>query len=524
MFILFISITTAFGLNTSLFIDNEVYEQSVLMNAQQQTFFQQFEDYGKILSINFAGNDQSNAFCKPFYQGISIISSPEGLIPLIAEQAKKNLDDLSEDDLYIGYNEKLISQAKSPEGICLLSTLGKVYLIEFQDSNKIQLKNYTLPPITKNQEIATLIYDEKSRFFFAFLKSHEIIKFQFYKEQLNTTFISKSQWRAPQKQFKFVASNGWLYCAQEEEGLLIYQILHNEILLVQTITSKDIYNKTLDNFSIIDIQVFEDKLYILDAKNGVSQFNIFFNGTYTKNEQFGIINLSDCHSFSVSGNTMIVIQNFKSSSQVIEYYITDYEWLEIRKYYTKSRLQKANIIDDNLVIVIGQHDHKILLTKMADQYLDRQNHQLENYFFLGNLLGVEKYGENNDTLFAISPHGFYFFTYEYFSTAIVCNSNDAQSGLYKTQMTLKSTDCEKKTNKEDNLQYCQTNFNYNFEIKKPLLSAERQQQYFYFGIFIILIIVLLLYMIGYYYNKQKQNQKILEEIKKKKRNINQQQR
>ena len=54
----------------------------------------------------------------------------------------------------------------------------------------------------------------------------------------------------------------------------------------------------------------------------------------------------------------------------------------------------------------------------------------DNYFFSGNLLGVNKFGKNNDTLFAISPHGFYIFVYRAYPTIIICNSNDVESGLY----------------------------------------------------------------------------------------------
>lgn len=43
----------------------------------------------------------------------------------------------------------------------------------------------------------------------------------------------------------------------------------------------------------------------------------------------------------------------------------------MRKYVTKSKLQRADIIDDDLVIVRGLHDHKILLTKMSEEYLDK---------------------------------------------------------------------------------------------------------------------------------------------------------
>lgn len=47
---------------------------------------------------------------------------------------------------------------------------------------------------------------------------------------------------------RLIASNGWLYCAAEEEGLLIYMLSHNEVKYVKTIKSIDIYNKTVTNF------------------------------------------------------------------------------------------------------------------------------------------------------------------------------------------------------------------------------------------------------------------------------------
>ncbi|CAD8207105.1 unnamed protein product [Paramecium pentaurelia] len=509
MLIIFILVTTTLQLNTSLIIEKEIKQEKILINGEQQTFFQQFDDYGKILSINFTGNDISKTFCQPFYQGLSLTITPEGLVPLVTQQVKKDLDDLTEEDLYIGYREKLISLANSPDGVCVLSSKGNVYLIGTNGRNPVNIKNQTLPHSTFNQEIATLIYDEKSRYFFAFYKDH-LIKFQFQQEQLDATL--NSNWVSPSKKMRLVASNGWLYCTQEEDGLLIYQISHNEVNYVSSIKSIDLYNKTIDNFQIVDVAVFEDRLYILDAKNGVSLFNIYFNGTFTKNNKFGIINLQDCHSISVKEQTLIVLQNFKSNSQVVEFYIKDDEWIQIRKYVTKSKLQRADIIDDNLVIIRGLHDHKILFTKMTEEYLDKQNHQLENYFFNGNLLGVEKYGDNNDSLLAVSPHGFYQFNYIYYSTFLICNSKDAKSGLYQTNMILKSTNCSKKMESQEDLLYCQTDFHYNFEIRRPLFTAEQQQNYFYIVILLSIMIIGLSYIIVCCYSRYKKKLQIMKQI------------
>lgn len=58
----------------------------------------------------------------------------------------------------------------------------------------------------------------------------------------------------------------------------------------------------------------------------------------------------------------------------------------------------------------------------------------DNYFFSGNLLGVNKFGKNNETLFAISPHGFYVFVYRAYPTIIICNSNDIESGIYQANV------------------------------------------------------------------------------------------
>ncbi|CAK65221.1 unnamed protein product (macronuclear) [Paramecium tetraurelia] len=513
MLIIFILVATTLQLNTTLFVDTSgIKEVKVLLNAEQQIYYQQFDDYGKILSVNFTGNDISKTFCQPFYQGVSLTISPEGLVPLVTQQVKKSLDDLSEEDLFVGYREKLISIANSPDGICVLTSKGNVYLIQSNGNNPINIKNQTLPYITLNQESGTLIYDEKSRYFFAFFKDH-LIKFQFQQEQLDASLIS--EWISPQKKMRLVASNGWLYCAQEEDGLLIYQISHNHVKHVKTIKSIDLYNKTLENLQIVDIAVFEDKLYILDAKNGVSLFNIYFNGTFTKNDKFGTINLQDCHSISAKDTTLIVLQNFKSSYQVVEFYVKNDEWIQIRKYVTKSKLQRADIIDDNLVIIRGLHDHKILLTRMPDKYLDKQNHQLENYFFSGNLLGVETSGDSNDTLIAVSPHGFYKFSYYYYPTYMICNSNNAKSGRYQSNMILKSTNCSKKIETQEDLLYCWTDFHYTFEVRRPLFSAEEQQNYTIFVIILGVVCVVMLSMIGYCYSKQQKRLKQLMEIEKR---------
>lgn len=80
-----------------------------------------------------------------------------------------------------------------------------------------------------------------------------------------------------------------------------------------------------------------------------------------KNGKLGLIPLVDGISFEVKGSTLILIQNFKTSSQIIELYISNSEWIEMRKINTKSKLRRADIIDDTFAIIRGLHDHKIML-------------------------------------------------------------------------------------------------------------------------------------------------------------------
>ena len=49
-------------------------------------------------------------------------------------------------------------------------------------------------------------------------------------------------------------------------------------------------------------------------------------------------------------------------------------------------------------------------------------------------MGVDKFGKSNETLFAISPHGFYTFIYRSYPTIIICNSYDIDSGNYKANV------------------------------------------------------------------------------------------
>ncbi|CAK61088.1 unnamed protein product (macronuclear) [Paramecium tetraurelia] len=477
------------GLDFSFLNDTEQYQTNVMMNVEQQSYIKRLDDLGKILSVNFTGEDESSQFCSPYYQGVTIHQAPSGFISLVHEFSKKDIDELGEEDLYRGYNEKLSSYAVSPLGISILSSKGKVYFID-TNSKDMSFFNYTLPLLNEHQQSTQLVYDERSRYFYAFLNDNsQVLKYQFLNNEIQHKPVAG--WQTPTDKMRVVASNGWLYSAQESQGLFIYEIQLHGLKFIKSFTSMDLYDSQKDLFRIIDVAVYEDKLYVLDYYNGITQFNIHFDGTFTKNEKLGLIKYSDCKSFSVRGSTIILIQSYQSNSEIVELFIQDDNYLEMRKIYTKSQLRRADILDDDFAIIRGLHDHKIMLIQMPEQYLDQDAKRLDNYFFSGNLLGVNKLGKNNETLFAISPHGFYVFIYRAYPTIIICNSNNVESGLYQANMQIKSTDCDKKTDKQNHLQYCITNHLYNFEIKKPLLSPEQQQITIYLTIILISIILLL---------------------------------
>ncbi|CAD8199412.1 unnamed protein product [Paramecium octaurelia] len=477
------------GLNLSFLNDTEQHQTNVMMNVEQQSYIKRLDDLGKILSVKFTGEDESSQFCSPYYQGVTIHQAPSGFVSLVHEFSKKGIDELGEEDLYRGYNEKLSSYAVSSDGISILSSKGKVYFID-TNSREMSFFNYTLPLLNEQQQSTHLVYDERSRYFYAFLNDNtQVLKYQFLNDEIQHKPVAG--WQIPTDKMRVVASNGWLYSAQESQGLFIYAIQQHGLKFIKSITSMDLYDSQQNLFRIIDVAVYEDKLYILDHYNGITQFIIHFDGTFTKNDKLGLIKYSDCKSFSVRGSTIILIQSYQSNSEIVELFIKDDEYLEMRKIYTKSQLRRADIIDDDFAIIRGLHDHKIMLIQMPEQYLDQDAKRLDNYFFSGNLLGVNKLGKSNETLFAISPHGFYVFNYRAYPAIIICNSNDVESGLYQANMQIKSTDCDKKTDKQNHLQYCITNHLYNFEIKKPLLSPEQQQITIYLTIILISIILLL---------------------------------
>ncbi|CAD8205637.1 unnamed protein product [Paramecium pentaurelia] len=502
------------GLNFNFINDTDQHQTNVVINVEQQSFIKRLDDLGKILSVKFSGEDESNQFCSPYYQGVTIHQSPSGFISLVHEFSKKDIDELNEEDLYRGYNEKLSSYAISPDGISILSSKGKVYFID-TNSKDLSIINQTLPLSNDHQQSTQLVYDERTRYFYAFLNDNkQVIKYQFLNNEIQHKPVAG--WQTPTDKMRVVASNGWLYSAQESQGLFIYEIQQHGLKFIKSITSKDLYDSEQDSFRIVDVAVYEDKLYILDHFHGITQFGIHFDGTFTKNGKLGLIKYTDCKSFSVRGSTIILIQNFQSNSEIVELYIQDDDYIEMRKIYTKSQLRRADILDDDFAIVRGLHDHKIMLIRMPEQYLDQDAKLLDNYFFSGNLLGVNKFGKNNDTLFAISPHGFYIFVYRAYPTIIICNSNDIESGIYQTYMQVKSTDCDKKKDKQNNLQYCITNHVYNFEIKKPLLSPEQQEITIYLTIILISIIILLIGCILFHCRSYQIKMENLERSKKKK--------
>ncbi|CAD8162331.1 unnamed protein product [Paramecium octaurelia] len=513
MFLYFLLICQSMGLEFSFLNDTEQQTTNVVMNAEQQSFIKRLDDLGKILQVNFQSQDESSQFCSTFYQGVTIHQSPSGFISLVHELAKKDIDELSDDDLYRGYNEKLSSYAVSPEGISILSSKGRVYFIDTNSKN-LSIINQTLPLSNDNQQTTQLIFDEKSRYFYAFLNdNNQVIKYQFLNNEIQHKPISG--WTKPNDKFRVIASNGILYSAQESQGLFIYEIQQHGFRFITTITAKDLYDSDSDQFKIVDVAASDDKLYILDHYHGITQFQIHSNMTFQKNGKLGLIKYSDCKSFSVRGSTIILIQNYQSNSEIIELFIKGDDYVEMRKIYTKSQLRRADILDDDFAIVRGLHDHKIMLIQMPDQYLDQDAKRLDNYFFSGNLLGANKFGNTNDTLFAISPHGFYIFVYRAYPTIIICNSNDIDSGLYSANVSIKSTDCDKKTDKSNSLQYCITNHIYNFEIKKPLLSPEQQQYTIYLTIILISIILLLIGCILFHCRSYQLKLEALERSKKK---------
>ncbi|CAD8193886.1 unnamed protein product [Paramecium pentaurelia] len=501
------------GLNFSFLNDTEQKLTNVMMNVDQQSFIKRLDDLGKILSVKFQSQDESSQICSTYYQGVTIHQSPSGFISLIHELAKKDIDELSEDDLYRGYNEKLSSYAVSPEGISILSSKGKVYFIDTNQKN-LSIINQTLPLFNDFQYTTQLVFDEKSRYFYAFLNdNNQVIKYQFLNNEIQHKPVGG--WTKPNDKFRVIANNGFLYSAQESQGLFIYEIQQHGFKFIKSITAQDLYDTQQDQFKIVDVAVSQDKLYILDHYHGITQYQIHSSGAFTKNGKLGLIKYSDCKSFSVRGQTIILIQNYQSNSEIIELFIQDDEYLEMRRIYSKSQLRRADILDDDFAIVRGLHDHKIMLIQMPDQYLDQEAKRLDNYFFSGNLLGVNKFGNTNDTLFAISPHGFYIFIYRAYPTVIICNSNDVESGLYQANVQINSTDCDKKTNKSNPLQYCITNHIYNFEIKKPLLSPEQQQITIYLTVILIFVILFLIGCILFHCRSYQIKLENLERSKKK---------
>ncbi|CAD8118966.1 unnamed protein product [Paramecium sonneborni] len=510
----FILLGKSMCLNFSFLNDTEEHTTKIMMNVEQQSFIKRLDDLGNILSVKFTSMDGSDQFCSPYYQGVTIHQSPSGFISLVHELAKKDIDELSEDDLYRGYNEKLSSYAISPEGISILSSKAKVYYIDTSSQN-LSIVNYTLPLLNNNQQTTQLVYDEKSKYFYAFLnENNQVIKYQFLNNEIQHKPMAG--WQKPNDKFRVIANNGWLYSAQDSQGLFIYEIQLHGLRFIKNINNQDLYDFQSDSSRIVDVAIFQDKLYILDYYHGITQFNIHSNGSFTKNGKLGLIKYQDCKSFSVRGSTIILIQNYQSNSQIVELFVQDDDYVEMRKIYTKSQLRRADIIDDNFAIVRGLHDHKIMLIQMPEQYLDQDAKRLDNYFFSGNLLGVNKYGNNNETLFAISPHGLYMFIYRSYPSIIICNSNDIDSGLYQANMEIKSTDCEKKTDKSNHLQYCITNHLYDFEIKKPLLSPQQQQITIYLTIILMSIILLLIGCILYHCRSYQIKLEMLERAKQKK--------
>ncbi|CAD8094909.1 unnamed protein product [Paramecium primaurelia] len=504
------------GLNFSFLNDTEQKLTNIMMNVDQQSFIKRLDDLGKILSVKFQSQDESSQICSTYYQGVTIHQSPSGFISLIHELAKKDIDELSEDDLFRGYNEKLSSYAVSPEGISILSSKGRVYFIDTNQKN-LSIINQTLPLFNDYQYTTQLVFDEKSRYFYAFLNdNNQVIKYQFLNNEIQHKPVGG--WTKPNDKFRVIANNGFLYSAQESQGLFIYEIQQHGLKFIKSITAQDLYDTQQDLFRIVDVAVSQDKLYILDHYHGITQYQIHSNGAFTKNGKLGLIKYSDCKSFSVRGQTIILIQNYQSNSEIIELFIQDDEYLEMRRIYSKSQLRRTDILDDDFAIVRGLHDHKIMLIQMPDQYLDQDAKRLDNYFFSGNLLGVNKFGNTNDTLFAISPHGFYIFIYRAYPTVIICNSNDVESGLYQANVQINSTDCDKKTNKSNPLQYCITNHIYNFEIKKPLLSPEQQQITIYLTVILIFVILFLIGCILFHCRSYQIKLENLERSKRK-RNV-----
>ncbi|CAD8116242.1 unnamed protein product [Paramecium sonneborni] len=515
MLLYFLMLGQSICLNFSFFNDTEQYQTQVIMNVEQQSFIKRLDDMGKILSVKFTSDDGSDKFCSSYFQGVTIHQSPTGFISLVHEFSKKDIDDLSEEELYKGFNEKLSSFAISPEGISILSSKGKIYYINTM-SKDFSIFNQTIPSLNEHQQTTQLVYDEKSRYFYAFLNdNNQVIKYQLVNNEIQ--YKSIQGWQKPNDKFKVVTYNGWLFSAQDQQGLFIYEIEQHGLKLIRSITAQDLYDFQSDSSRIVDVAVSQDKLYILDYYHGITQFIINSNGSFTKNEKLGLIKYQDCKSFSIRGQTIILIQNYQSNSEIIELFIQDDEYIEMRKIYTKSQLRKADIIDDNFAVVRGLHDHKIMLLQMPDQYLDQNAKLLDNYFFSGNLLGVNKFGNSNNTLFAISPHGFYIFVYKSYPSIIICNSNEIDSGLYQTNLEIISTDCEKKTDKSNHLQYCVTNYLYDFEIKKPLLSPQQQQITIYLTIILISFILLLIGCILYHCRRYQIKLEILKKAKQYKK-------
>jgi hypothetical protein len=73
-------------------------------------------------------------------------------LSLVHELAKKDIDELTESDLYRGYNEKMSAYASSPEGIMILSSKGNVYLVSTESAKDIKTINATLPYFDREQQ------------------------------------------------------------------------------------------------------------------------------------------------------------------------------------------------------------------------------------------------------------------------------------------------------------------------------------------------------------------------------------
>ncbi|CAD8185636.1 unnamed protein product [Paramecium octaurelia] len=469
--------------------------------AQQTNFARSFEEFGQILNFSISYDSlQFEDICSFEYQYLILNKIENSFNSFINEFQQIEIDDLETSEIEQGFSDQIISYTKSDLNLLLLERNQVIHYLSFDQNSKLfNYSKFNLSIYSNTKQHQQLLNDQDAYYY---INNEQFSKFII---QNNTLYqFEILNWVQQNDQFKVLVRNNYIYFINGQQYLTIYQIVQHNLILTKQLFAKDIY-AVEKKMNLIDINIYEDYLYILDHENGVKRLRL--NDIEIDMDFY--INQPGCSIISIEKESIILVEHNQQRSIIFEGIINGNSWILLQTKQTVKKVIKSVKQLKDYAILISNPINNIHRKYMIDSQANKK--MLEgNDFYQMDFLGIESIDTNY--LVGIFKYGVALYYTIELPSSIVCYAQTSQ--MSRVQIQIISTQCPNK-NQQNLLNYCSSNLEYIFDVRGALMNEFQEKIFIYLCIGASVIVTLLVVSIIYIVRRYQLRKEQINQLKRK---------